>query len=146
MRPAHVPAPHGSAPGEQPIRVMLADRHPAMRRSLRLLLDSEYDLQVVAEIGELADLVRQIPTHDPDALVIEMGFPCAGSLHAIRRLRGISPRLSIIATGLHEAAAFGRAAIQAGADGYVLQEQADTQLPDAIRAASRPPGVRVASA
>jgi two-component system response regulator NreC len=145
LRLVHAPiSPDSTGPGE-PIRVLLADPHLVMRRSLRLLLDGERDLQVVAETGALTDIMRQISMHDPHALVIDVSFPGGGSLQAIRGLRRRSPELSIIATGLHEGAAFGRAAIQAGADGYVLKEQADTLLPDAIRALSPVARTRVSA-
>jgi two-component system response regulator NreC len=122
---------------DQPLRILLADRHATMRRSLKLLLDLEQDLIVVAETADLFDIVGQLRIHRPQVLVLELSFPETAGLRMIRELTRRVPDVSIIATGLHEHPAFFRAAIDAGARGYVLKDQADTQLPAAIQKVRR---------
>lgn len=66
---------------------MLADDQPLPRRSLRLLLDTEEGLEVIAEASDLTTVMRHIHTHVPDVLVLDLSMPKGSSIDAIRRLR-----------------------------------------------------------
>jgi DNA-binding NarL/FixJ family response regulator len=120
---------------DENIRILLADAHPAMRRSLRELLDREVDLEVVAEAGELPDALRQILVHQPDVLVLDLGLPDGNSLQAIGRLTERAPETPVIAMSMQAEPSFARAAMLAGAKSFVLKEMADSSLPQAIRTA-----------
>ncbi len=140
--PVHVqlaPALGGSGnPPEAgaPIRVVLADNHAAMRRSLRLLLDGEEDLQVVAEAERVSTVMRAVHHHQPRVLVLDLGMHNGSSIKAIRRLRQEVPGSEIVVLTMKESPAFARRAIDAGAVGYVLKDRADSELADAIRSAA----------
>jgi DNA-binding NarL/FixJ family response regulator len=120
---------------QRPIRVLVADPHALMRRSLRALLQGEGDFEVIAEAERLGEITRHVLRGDPHALVIDMSFRGGESLRTIRRVRRCSAAIAIIATGVHESAAFARAALDAGADCHVLKEKADSELAEAIRVA-----------
>jgi two-component system response regulator NreC len=129
----------GSAPlaAEQSIRVVLADDHALMRSTLRLLLDGEDDVEVIAEAGDLASLVRHVDAHQPNVLVLDLGMPDGSSSEAIRQLRERAPDMQIVIVTMEENPVFAQRALAAGAIGFVLKDRADEELPEAIRFAGR---------
>ena len=121
---------------ERAIRVVLADDHALMRRSLRLLLDSEPDLQVIAEASDLETVMRHVREHRPHVLVLDLGMPNGSSVEAIRRLRLEVPSTEIVVLTMEESPAFAQQALGAGAIAFVLKERSDEDLPEAIRRAA----------
>ncbi len=123
-------------PGRQ-IRVVLADNHVAMRRSLRLLLDGEEGFHVIAEAENLSTVVRHVQGHLPQVLVLDLGMQNGSSVETIRHLRQQNPEPEIVVLTMQESPVFAQQAINAGAVGFVLKDRADSELPDAIRSAAR---------
>jgi len=117
--------------------VILAEDHESMRRSLRLLLESEPDIHVVAETGELATAIRQVDGLRPQVLVLDLKLPTGSSMDAVKRLRRHAPHTRIVVITMHDGHAFARHAHDAGALGFVLKDSADMELPDAVRLAAR---------
>jgi two-component system, NarL family, response regulator NreC len=117
--------------------VVLADDHQVVRRGVRLLLEREREVEVVAEAGDLFTAVRHVNGHLPHVLLLDLQMPDGSSLGLIRRLRAQSPDTEIILLTMEDSAAFAREAFAVGAAGYVLKENADEELPLAVRAASR---------
>jgi two-component system response regulator NreC len=141
--PAHLqlaPAPSttysGPAP-EQSIRVVLADDHALMRRSLRLLLDNEEGVEVIAEASDLTTVIRHVHGHLPHVLVLDLGMPNGSSIEAIGRLREQVPSTEIVVLTMEDSPVFAQQALDAGAIGFVLKEFADAELPEAVRRAAR---------
>jgi DNA-binding NarL/FixJ family response regulator len=120
-----------------PIRVLLAEDHALMRRSLRRLLDGEPEISVVAEAGDLATVAHEVPRLRPHVLVLDMRMPDGSSIELIDRLRRRVPRTEIVVLTMEESAGFARRALAAGAVGFVVKERADTDLPAAVHAAAR---------
>lgn len=118
------------------IRVVLADSHPAMRRSLRLLLDGDRDVHVIAEAEDLATVMTQVHHYRPQVLVLDLGMSNGSSLEAIGRLRREVPSSEIVVLTMEENPAFERRAIDAGAIGFVVKDRAGGELPDAVRSAA----------
>jgi two-component system response regulator NreC len=138
LRLAAVPNSAGAALfPEEPIRVVLADDHALMRRSLRRLLDNEEGMEVVAEAYDLSAVVRHVHGHLPHVLVLDFGMPNGTSLETIRRLRAQVPDTQIVVMSMEDDPAFARRALEAGAVGFVLKEMADSELPEGIRSAAR---------
>jgi two-component system response regulator NreC len=119
------------------IRVVLADDHTLMRRSLRLLLDDEADLEVIAEAGDLASVVQYVESGHPDVLVLDLGMPDGSSSEAIGQLCERAPEMQIVIVTMHENPMFAQRALAAGAIGFVLKELADEELSAAIHCAAR---------
>jgi two-component system, NarL family, response regulator NreC len=117
------------------IRVVLADPHPLMRRSLRLLLDEENDMRVVAEAADVPGALRQVSAHKPDVLVLDLSMSGGSSIGAIAKLQVEEPDTEIVALTMDDNPVFARGAFAAGALGFVVKELADAELPEAIRAA-----------
>lgn len=107
-----------------------------MRRSLRLLLDGEADVHVIAEASDLATVMSQVHHHRPQVLVLDLGMSDGSSLEAIGRLRRGAPGSQIVALTMEENPAFERRAIDAGAIGFVVKDRAGSDLPDAVRSAA----------
>jgi two-component system response regulator NreC len=125
------------APLSTPISVILADDHALMRRSLRLLLEGEADLDVIEEADELGVVVSHVHGHRPNVLVLDLSMPGGSSLETIRKLRGAVPETQIVVLTMDENPMFAHQALTAGALGFVLKDSADDELPTAVRAAAR---------
>jgi DNA-binding NarL/FixJ family response regulator len=119
-----------------PIRVVLADDHGFMRRSLRHVLDADADLSVVAEASDMTAVMRHIRVDRPDVLVLDAGIPAGPILSSIRELRSAVPDTAIVLTTMTADDRLAREAIAAGASGYVLKDSADADLIEAIRRAA----------
>jgi two-component system, NarL family, response regulator NreC len=122
-------------PGEA-IRIVLADDHAVVRSGLRLLLDAEPGLEVVAEAGDVEAARRYVRGHHPAVLVLDLNMPGGSSLEAIPAIRSESPGTQIVVLTMQQEPAFAREALGAGALGYVLKEAADQELVQAVRNAA----------
>lgn len=120
----------------QPIQVVLADDHMGVRRSLRLLLDGQEDLEVVAEAADLPAAARHVHRHAPHVLVLDLEMPNGSSIATIRALREQVPDTEIVVLTMEASPLFAQHALEAGAVGFVLKDRADTELPEAVRAAA----------
>lgn len=119
-----------------PIRVVLADDHSVVRRSLRLLLDGEQDFEVVAEAADLGAATRHVQGHAPHVLVLDLQLPNGSSLETIRRLRKQVPDTEIVVLTMERNPVFAQRALDAGAVGFVLKHKSDVELPQAVRLAA----------
>ena len=120
-----------------PIRVVLADDHAVVRRALRLLLDSEEDVDVIAEAVDVGGVVRHVTKAAPHVLVLDLHLPNGSSIETIRRLREDVPETEVVVLTMEESPLFAKQAIDAGATGFVLKDRADTELLSAVRRAAK---------
>ena len=118
-------------------RIMLAEDHAVVRRGLRMVLDAEPDLEVVAEVGDGAEAVERGLQDDVDLAVIDITMPRMTGLQAARELHDRRPELRILVLSMHENERYLYEALKAGASGYVLKTVADRDLVEACRAAMR---------
>lgn len=125
------------AADEEPIRIILADDHAVVRAGLRMLLDSEADLEVLGEAGNTDDAARYVRGHRPDVLVLDLNMPGESGLDLIPRIREEMPGTQIVVLTMQRDPAFARQALSAGALGYVLKDAADEELVHAVRLAAK---------
>lgn len=118
-------------------RIMLADDHAVVRHGLRLVLESQPDMQVVAEVGDGAAAVNRGLEEDVDLAVIDIAMPRMTGLHAAGELHRRRPKLRILMLSMHENERYLYEALKAGASGYVVKTVADRDLVEAVRAAMR---------
>jgi two-component system response regulator NreC len=116
--------------------VVLADDHRVIRTGLRMLLDAEDDIEVVAEAGDVEATERAVLGYGPDVLVLDLNMPGEESLPAIPRLHQSAPDTAIVVLTMQDDPALAREALRGGALGYVLKDAADTELVHAIRLAA----------
>jgi two-component system response regulator NreC len=117
------------------VRIALADDHEVVRSGLRLVLEGEHDMEIVAEAADVESAARMVLGHKPDVLVLDLNMPGGSSLPAIPQMLTASPGTAVVVLTMQEDPAFAREALRAGALGYVLKEAASTELVQAIRLA-----------
>ena len=118
-------------------RVLLADDHGLVRRGLRLILDAQPDLEVVAEAGDGAEAVKLALTTDIDLAILDISMPRMTGLQATRELQQRRPDLRVLILSMHESEQYLYEALRAGASGYVVKKVADRDLVEACRATMR---------
>jgi two-component system, NarL family, response regulator NreC len=119
-------------PPVPPVRIVLADDHAVVRAGLRLLLDAEDGLEVVAEAGDVDGARRMVAAHRADVLILDLNMPGPPSLPAIPDFAALT---AVVVLTMQNDPAFAREALRAGARGYVLKEAANAELVQAIREA-----------
>jgi len=118
-------------------RILLADDHAMVRRGLRLVLDSEPDLEVVAEAGDGAEAVELALEEPVDLAVLDVTMPRMTGIQAAGELNRRKPELRTLILSMHDNEQYFFEALKAGAAGYVLKASADRDLVEACRAAVR---------
>ncbi|MDH2424270.1 response regulator transcription factor [Sphaerisporangium sp. TRM90804] len=126
-----------TVPGGPPARILLADDHALVRRGVRLILDGEPDLTVVAEAGDGAEAIEMARAERPDLAVLDIAMPRLTGLQAARELSRLLPDLRILILTMYDNEQYFFEALAAGASGYVLKSVADRDLVEACRAAMR---------
>jgi DNA-binding NarL/FixJ family response regulator len=118
-------------------RILLADDHAVVRRGLRLVLDSEPDLEVVAEAGDGAEAVERAVAEAVDLAILDVTMPRLTGIQAARELSRRKPSVRILFLSMHDNERYFFEALRAGASGYVLKSVADRDLVEACRATMR---------
>jgi DNA-binding NarL/FixJ family response regulator len=118
-------------------RVLLADDHVMVRRGLRLVLDAEPDLQVVAEAGDGLEAIERARGLEIDLAVLDVSMPRSTGLQATKELLALRPDMRVLMLSMHDNEQYLFEALKAGASGYVLKTAADRDLVEACRAALR---------
>ena len=108
-----------------------------MRNSLRLSLEGEADLEVVAEAPDISSVVRRVHGFLPHVLVLDLGMPGSGSIELLQRLRRQVPEARVVVLTMADDPTFARRVLDAGAQGFVVKETAAVDLPVAVRNAAR---------
>jgi DNA-binding NarL/FixJ family response regulator len=118
-------------------RVLIADDHGVVRGGLRVLLDRQPDVEVVAEAADGLEAVAAAVEHRPDVAVLDVTMPGMTGLEATRELARRAPEVRVLVLSMHDDEHLVAEALQAGARGYVVKHQAGTELVDAVRAVAR---------
>ena len=118
-------------------RILLADDHAVVRRGLRMVLDAEPDLEVVAEVGDGAEAVEQALGDDFHLAILDVTMPRLTGIQAARKLSQRKPELRVLILSMHDNERYFFEALAAGASGYVLKSVADRDLVEACRATMR---------
>jgi DNA-binding NarL/FixJ family response regulator len=118
-------------------RVLLADDHPMVRRGLRMVLDAEPDIEVVAEAGDGAEALQLATVGEVDLAVLDVAMPRMTGLQAAAELKRRKPELRTLMLSMYDSEQYFFEALKAGASGYVLKSAADRDLVEAVRAAMR---------
>jgi DNA-binding NarL/FixJ family response regulator len=118
-------------------RILLADDHAVVRRGLRLVLDGEPDLEVVAEVGDGAEAVERALQDDVHLAVLDVTMPRMTGIQAAGEISRRRPEVRTLILSMHDNEQYFFEALKAGASGYVLKSAADRDLVEACRATMR---------
>jgi DNA-binding NarL/FixJ family response regulator len=113
---------------------MLVDDHDIVRTGLRAFLETQEDLEIVAEAGSGSEAVDQVLATNPDVVVMDIAMPDMDGLEATRRLKALAPQCQILALTIHGSKEYFFAMLSAGATGYLTKQAAADELVAAIRA------------
>ena len=120
---------HGSV-----MRILIADDHGIVRGGMKLLIDRQPDMEVVAEAGDGVEAFEQALATKPDLCVMDVSMPRMTGLQAARQIRAHLPETQVLALSMHDDERYVFDALKAGASGYVLKREVDQALLNAIRA------------
>jgi len=118
-------------------RILLADDHAVVRRGLRMVLDAEPDLEVVAEVGDGAAAVEHALREEFHLAILDVTMPRLTGIQAARQLTQRKPELRVLILSMHDNERYFFEALAAGASGFVLKSVADRDLVEACRATMR---------
>jgi DNA-binding NarL/FixJ family response regulator len=119
-------------------RILLADDHAVVRSGVRLIIDAEPDLEVVAEADDGRAAVQHLlRDHDVDLAILDVSMPRMTGVQAAHELSRRRPEVKVLMLSMHAEEQFFFEALKAGASGYVLKASADRELIDAIRKTMR---------
>jgi DNA-binding NarL/FixJ family response regulator len=119
------------------MRVLIADDHGIVRSGLRLLLEREPDIEVVAEASDGVEARDLAIRERPELAILDVKMPRLTGLQATREIREQAPDVAVLILSMHDDERYLFEALKAGASGYVLKRQADQDLLDAVRAVQR---------
>jgi two-component system response regulator NreC len=118
------------------IRLLLVDDHAVVRIGLRMLLESEPDIEIVGEADSAGRALDQVTQLKPDLVLMDIGLPDLSGIDASRNIKRLSPETAIVALTIHEDEEYFFKMLEAGASGYVPKRAAPEELLTAIRAAA----------
>ncbi|HWH13604.1 MAG TPA: response regulator transcription factor, partial [Miltoncostaeaceae bacterium] len=119
------------------IRILLADDHALVRHGIRMVLEAEPDLRVVAEAEDGVTAVNLAMRTEADLAVLDVAMPTLNGLQAAREITQRRPELKVLMLSMHDDEQYFFESLKAGASGYVLKTAADRDLVEACRAAVR---------
>lgn len=116
----------------EPYSIILADDHAMFRQGIRKILE-EQGLQIIAEAKDGFELLKLLEKTQPDLIILDISMPNLQGLEAAREIKKVYPATKVLLLTMHRRKDFLRQAILAGAAGFLLKEDADSELLTAIR-------------
>jgi two-component system, NarL family, response regulator NreC len=123
--------------GMQKITVLIADDHAILRAGLKLLINAQADMEVVAEAPDGDQAVRAARNTSPQVALMDLTMPGSGGMGALEEIARCCPDTRVLVLSMHDDPAYLRSVLAAGARGYVLKRAVDMELLAAIRAVHR---------
>ena len=118
------------------LRILLAEDHQTVREGIKLLVNAQPDMEVICEVGDGEQAIKEATRLKPDLLVMDISMPTMNGLKATKKLRELLPDIKILTLTRHTDDGYLKQLIGAGANGYVLKQSAPTELLQAIRTVS----------
>ena len=116
------------------LRILVADDHGIVRSGLKMLIERQDGMNVVAEAGDGVDAVEAAQRERPDVAILDVAMPRMTGIQAAREIRAHCPATSVLLLSMYDDDRYVSDALRAGASGYVLKRQADAELIEAVRA------------
>ena len=118
------------------IRVLLAEDHETVRDGLKMLLQSQRDIDIVGEAADGQAAVARARSLKPQVIVLDISMPAMNGLEATRVLKETAPQVAVVVLTRHDDEAYIKELLGAGASGYVLKQSSFSELLRAVRAAA----------
>ncbi len=119
------------------MQLLLVDDHEVLRSGLRMLLESQEDIQIVGEAGTAAEALEAVERLEPEVILLDIGLPDMSGIQVMERIREVKPDIAVVALTIHEDKEYFFKMLEAGATGYVPKRAAPEELLTAIRAAAQ---------
>ena len=116
------------------VRILIADDHGVVRKGLRTLLESVKGWRVCAEATSGRDAVAEVKRYKPDVAILDIAMPGLNGVEAARQISKSSPQTRMLILSMHKSEKLVREVIEAGAHGYLLKDDADSDLVAAVDA------------
>jgi DNA-binding NarL/FixJ family response regulator len=116
------------------LRLLVADDHGIVRSGLRMLIERQDGMRVVAEAGDGVEAVDAALRERPDVAILDVAMPRMTGIQAAREIHAHQPGTAVLLLSMHDDERYVHDALKAGASGYVLKRQADAELIEAVRA------------
>lgn len=116
------------------IRIMIADDHAVVRDGLKMILESEEDMQIVTLAADGREAVTLAAEHQPHVIIMDISMPGLNGIEAARLIRERLPAVKVLVLSMHHSTEHIYRALQAGAQGYLLKESAGSEVVTAVRA------------
>jgi len=113
-------------------KIILADDHALFRKGIRRLIEDQAGLEVVGEAQDGLELVSMLNHIQPDMIILDVSMPNLRGLEAAKEVKAAHPDIKVLMLSMHRDTTYFRTAMSAGAEGYLLKEDADTELFSAI--------------
>lgn len=104
-----------------------------MRRGYAFLVEAEMDMEICGETGTAREALEQIPDADPDLVIVDLTLEGMGGLELIKRLQSKYPDLPLLVVSMHDESLYADRALQAGARGYIMKSEVESEVVKAIR-------------
>lgn len=118
-------------------KILLADDHTILRRGVRLLIDSQADLEVIGEAKTGREAIDKATALKPDIVLMDVSMPELNGIEGTRQICDALPNVKVLALSMHKDSVYVREILRAGASGYLLKDSEDDDLLRAIRCVSR---------
>jgi DNA-binding NarL/FixJ family response regulator len=115
------------------LRIILAEDHITVREGIKMLIDSQTNMEVIGEAGNGEEAIILVQELDPDVIVMDISMPGLNGLKATKKIKRICPEAKILTLTRHKDDSYLQQLIQAGVSGYVLKQSASSELIHAIQ-------------
>lgn len=119
------------------VKILIADDHDVVRKGLKMLIEEHAGWQVCGEARSGREAVQKCALLHPDVIVMDVSMPDLNGLEATRQIRKACPRTEVLVITLHDSDEMAAEVMDAGARGYVLKSDSDTDLVRAVEALSQ---------
>lgn len=118
-------------------KLLLVDDHVVVRQGLRMLLESETDIEIVGEASSASQALAELSQLEPDVILMDIGLPDISGIDATRQIKQLAPDTAVVALTIHEDEEYFFKMLEAGASGYVPKRAAPDEVLSAVRVAAR---------
>ena len=127
-----VPGADNSAK-KNPVRIVIVDDHPLLRKGVGQLINNEKDLMVVGEAEDAAKALTAIEAAQPDVALIDISLGGASGIELLKNIKARFPKLQVLVLSMHDESVYAHRALRAGASGYIMKQEATEKVLTALR-------------